>query len=222
MTATLGEAAAAGDIDGVRALLQAGEDVDQRGEWGTTPLMRAAAAGHVTVVRLLLDHGADPAAQDASDRPSTALRDAIRGRHAGAAREIFLRTRDPDERAIAVTLAAANGDAETVEALLDAGADPDAPSAMAGRTPLLQAVADGNAEIAALLLRRGARIDAPNRYGCTPLMVAVLHRDASMAEWLLEAGAALNATDVEGRSPLALAELGGDERLIALLSHRDG
>lgn len=217
MTATLWHAAMAGDVDGVRVRLQAGEDVDQRGQWGTTPLMQAAAAGHTDVVRLLLDHGADPAAHDAS-----ALRDAIRGRHAGAAREIFLRVGDPDERALAVTLAVANGHAETVEALLDAGADPDAPSAMAGRTPLLQAVADANMEIAALLLRRGARIDAPNKYGCTPLMLAVLNRDTATADWLLEAGASLDVTDVEGRTPLALAHLIDDARLIVLLSRGHG
>jgi len=220
MTMTLWDAAAVGDVDATRARLGAGEDVNQRGDWGTTPLMQAAAAGHTDVVRLLLDHGADASAHDASERPSTALRDAIRGRHAGAAREILLRVWDPDERATAFDLAVASDDVETVEALLDAGADADAISPMTGRTPLLQAVADGNADILALLLRRGARIDAPNRYGCTPLMLAVLNRDPAMVEWLLHAGAARDAADVEGRTPLALAEFIGDAGLLGLLSHR--
>lgn len=54
-------AAAAGDHDSARALLEAGADPNVRQQGGYTPLHSAAHSGDVELVRLLLVHGADPA-----------------------------------------------------------------------------------------------------------------------------------------------------------------
>ncbi len=56
---TLGEAAATGTLYRVKALLEAGADVEQSDEHGQTPLMFAVAAGHVEVVRMLCAAGAN-------------------------------------------------------------------------------------------------------------------------------------------------------------------
>jgi hypothetical protein len=54
-------AAAEGDnADVVRALLDAGADVNARDAFGNTPLRNAAAAGTLAVVKLLVAAGADP------------------------------------------------------------------------------------------------------------------------------------------------------------------
>ena len=64
----LHSAMVAGDVEIVRALLDAGADVDARQQAGVTPLMGAAAGGSVELVRLLLDAGADRSVRDDADR----------------------------------------------------------------------------------------------------------------------------------------------------------
>ncbi len=56
---TLREAAATGALYRVKALLEAGVNVEQGDEHGQTPLMFAVAAGHVEVVRVLCAAGAN-------------------------------------------------------------------------------------------------------------------------------------------------------------------
>ena len=60
----LHSAMVAGDVEIVRALLNAGADVDPRQQAGVTPLMGAAAGGSVELVQLLLAAGADPSLED--------------------------------------------------------------------------------------------------------------------------------------------------------------
>ncbi len=56
---TLREAAATGTLYRVKALLEAGADVEQADEHGQTPLMVAVTAGHVEVVKMLCEAGAN-------------------------------------------------------------------------------------------------------------------------------------------------------------------
>ncbi len=56
---TLREAAATGTLYRVKALLDAGADIEQSDEHGQTPLMFAVAAGHVEVVKMLCAAGAN-------------------------------------------------------------------------------------------------------------------------------------------------------------------
>ncbi len=53
-------AAARGEIDGVRALLDKGMDVNQTDIYGNTLLMLATARGHSQMVKFLIRRGADP------------------------------------------------------------------------------------------------------------------------------------------------------------------
>jgi ankyrin repeat protein len=52
-------ASASGSLSIVRALLEAGADVNALQEKGFTPLHEAAATGKLELLRLLLDHGAN-------------------------------------------------------------------------------------------------------------------------------------------------------------------
>jgi ankyrin repeat protein len=56
----LNSAVAGGDLEIVRALLDAGAGVDAPQVGGITPLMGAAATGNEALVQLLLERGADP------------------------------------------------------------------------------------------------------------------------------------------------------------------
>jgi len=58
-TTPLHIAAIRGDIRIIALLLDAGAEIDARGEYGHTPLNNAVGLGHVEAVRLLLSRGAD-------------------------------------------------------------------------------------------------------------------------------------------------------------------
>ena len=68
LSSPLARAAAAGETEMVRLLLQAGADADAAEPDGTTALMLAAQAGSFEVVELLLAAGASGSARDASGR----------------------------------------------------------------------------------------------------------------------------------------------------------
>ena len=68
---TVQQAAAAGDVSAMAALLQAGADVNARNDTGDTPLIVAAHEADCAMVRLLLDHRTDVTAM--GEREMTAL-----------------------------------------------------------------------------------------------------------------------------------------------------
>jgi uncharacterized protein len=124
------EAAAIGDVDQLRVLLE--EDPALVSAWsvdGFTPLHYAAFFGRRDAAELLVKHRADL--------------------EAPARNEQFA----PDARPL--HSAAAAGQHDVVALLLDAGADPNARQ-HAGYTPLLEAAQRGDAELADLLLGAGA------------------------------------------------------------------
>jgi ankyrin repeat protein len=73
----------------------------------------------------------------------------------------------------AIHIAAREGRAGTVFALLDGGADIDQPSAADGTTPLLIATLNGYFDLAATLLERGADPTLASDAGATPLYAAL-------------------------------------------------
>lgn len=130
-TTALHEAAEAGDVSLVRALIEAGADVSATTRIGAyTPLHLAAAAGHAEVVRTLLEAGADAdASTDTGD-------------------------------AVSLHFAAAAGDVASIRALVEAGADVDARESRWGQTPLVFAVYRDRLEAVQALLDAGADPEA--------------------------------------------------------------
>ena len=72
------EAARDGDAKVVRALIEAGADVNEADAAGETPLFRAAGEGHEAVVKALIEAGAD-VAKGASDGTTPVCVAASRG-----------------------------------------------------------------------------------------------------------------------------------------------
>ncbi|MGW0908557.1 ankyrin repeat domain-containing protein [Streptomyces sp. NPDC002853] len=157
----------AGDGDGIEVarLLGQGAVVDALSRGGRTALGRAAEQGHAEVVRQLLAAGADPGQQAGEYRELTPLclaagrgRTAVAGvlLDAGACTGAQGRLRYTP-----LVLAATAGDEghpETVDLLLDRGADINA--VMKHRTALDWAVRFGQEEMVHRLIGRGAMLSA--------------------------------------------------------------
>jgi len=133
----LPQAAASGDAEAVRRLLDLGFAVDTPDDKGATALLRACGAGHRDVAAVALDAGADPAL--AASTGATPLVAAVTARRENLVALLLERGVAVDQRlpgeTTATMIAAAMGYPEIVEALVDAGADINARDG-SGHTPL--------------------------------------------------------------------------------------
>lgn len=107
------------------------------------------------------------------------------------AKEIYVSGVDPDEMVkgqTALTIVACHSSAETVEMLLDVGADPNLASRRR-KTPLIYAAGCGNLPVVRVLLEAGAdpNIAAPG--GETAISAARAAGEEAVVQLLLEAGA---------------------------------
>ena len=183
----LHEAATVGNAEMLKAMLEAGGDANAAFGEGETVLMTAARAGNAESVRLLLAHGADV---DASEHwhGQTALMWAAMENHADvvqilidAGADVLARSKVHDWVKIsysegnvpktrdlggltALQFAAREGSLESVEKLLDAGADANATEPMYQLTPLQLAVVNGHYTLAMRLLDRGVGADDGSLY----------------------------------------------------------
>jgi ankyrin repeat protein len=154
--------------------------------------------------------GQVPLAPAASDVPSSPLAEAARHGDAAAVRAM-LEAGDIDVDAPSrdgtppLHWAVRNGDRDSVERLLAAGADVDAANRY-GLRPLHVAIESGDAALTRRLLEAGAGTSALDRAGETPLMLAARIGEVDIARALLEHGAAVEARDDRfGQTALMIA-----------------
>ncbi len=154
---TLRVAARSCDAKIVKAMLDAGVNVDGADEQGNTPLMESMVCESIEVPQILLDAGADVNARNALGH--TALMSAAEFGNADVARLLVARGADVNLRnrhgGSALHVAAYNGHLPVVRLLVEAGADRQARDDRE-RTPLDLAQAQGHEEIAAYLEAAGA------------------------------------------------------------------
>jgi ankyrin repeat protein len=107
--------------------------------------------------------------------------------------EKMLPTADAHDRHRALALAAQNGHADAVKALLDAGEDPNRfnpPGTHSHTPPIHQAIASGHLDVVKLLVDRGARLDIKDTiHHGTPLGWAKYCEQPAIAKYLREVGA---------------------------------
>jgi ankyrin repeat protein len=193
------EAAGAGDLALVNAMLAAGADVNTRARFRllrqySTPLIVAAEEGHLQVVHALIAAKADVNALD------------------GLVRQ------NQKSGTTALMLAAARGHAQVVQALLAANANPDIALAD-GTTALMNAAESGHVEVVKLLLAAQANPSPmwKDGGGRSALVKALMSGQLDTALLLVEGGADVNANTNYSESALRLAARGNTARHEALV-----
>jgi ankyrin repeat protein len=168
--ARLADAAARGDLAGVRALLGRQADVNAPDADGMTPLHWAVWADDLAIAEALLAAGANIGATNlfgiapvyiAADHGNSAI--VRRLLDAGADVNTTDGTGDT-----ALMAAVRAGDVETVRLLVDRGAQVDAAEPELGHTALMWAARTDDARLVELLIARGASIEARTRVGARP------------------------------------------------------
>lgn len=178
--AALVDAAKRGDNARVQQLLAAGVPVDVRDRWGYTALVEAAQQGHIEVLHTLLNAGADT--------------EAIAPPPATSPNPIF---------GTALAHAVLNDRPASVQTLLAAGADPNAPGSC--WPPAMWAAGRDKAECLQLLLDADPQIGAssdPNSYTGSCLHAAAAGGNPACISLLLGTGASVAARDSHQHTPL--------------------
>lgn len=159
-----------------------------------SPIQVAARLGHLEVVEFLIAAGANV---NVGTLLSTPLLDAIATQHFEIALKLIEAGADPDLTAEfdcvpPIAIAAIQGSATVMQALIDAGGDIDAvvPQMTVGTElvidspPIVLAARWGHAEVVDVLLRAGANCDRPDGAGLTAYQWAVTNHHPQVLEVL--------------------------------------
>jgi ankyrin repeat protein len=182
---SLGEAVKINDIARIKALLEAGADVNVADELGEKPLHIAAVRGYLQAASMLIAKGADVNGGDG--RGLTPLHAAAWSGNNEVVALLIDKGADinaGDEDGVTPLHAAAlAGRNETVALLIARGADVNVKNAE-GMTPLHAAALASDKETAALLIAAGADVNARNNNGVTPLHTASQKGDQDIVQLL--------------------------------------
>ena len=226
--APLVDAAKAGNLQAVRALLKRGAPAKVASADGTTPLHWAAYREDVELVGLLISAGAD--AKAANRYGATPLSLACANGNADVIERLLKAGADANATTAggetALMAASRTGRVAAVQILLARGANANARENTRDQTALMWAAGEGHAEIVRVLINAGAEINAKSRTPAgapmtigsstyrrsvpridvfTPFMFAVRANRIEAARVLLEAGANVNETLPDGTSALVVA-----------------
>jgi ankyrin repeat protein/L-ascorbate metabolism protein UlaG (beta-lactamase superfamily) len=215
-------AAASGNLEIARLLIEAGATVDAGDSDETTPLCVAAGAGRGEMVALLIEKGADVNRRDRNGGYSLSF--AASAAKAGVVRQLLESGADLDyespEGFTLLQLSARRGLGDLFHLLLEKGHDVDAGDNW-GVTPLHWAVSRDDTSMIRALFARGANPSPASPKGETPLWRSVFRGKREVVEMLLAHGADVNAKVGNGWTPLfAAAYMGNADLATLLLGHR--
>ena len=210
-----------GFVHVVKVLLKHNAEVDLKDREGQTALSIAARHGQGAAARVLAEYGAQ--------RSGSSLAEEAFFGNTATVEAMITEQGIPVDQGIAadswtpLILAARNGKADTVTALLDHGADIN--NKGDGTTALIEASKLGHIEVVNVLLNRDAdmSIDTFDE-GITALDAAVMNGFLEVLEALIASGADVNQTSQQlsgmERSPLMAAAGGGHIEVVKSLLKR--
>jgi pectate lyase len=127
---------------------------------------------------------------------------------------------DSDTPPISINEAAALGDHELANSLLDKGANVNNVERDTFNTPLQLAVQSGHIEVVKLLLEKGADIEVSMGWPPRTLLHDTCQKGyAEITQMLIGAGADVNAKNAEGRTPLDIALRQNNKEIVELLTN---
>ncbi|MCA9707780.1 MAG: ankyrin repeat domain-containing protein [Myxococcales bacterium] len=189
----------------VRALVEAGATLDPAPPGYTTPLRQAAEAGDVAWCRYLLGRGAAVDGRDSCERTPLASAKTVE------VIEVLLEAGADPRKGCPLYWPADAGDLPRLRVLLAAGARVD--DRLGQSTPLMAAARSSRGEDAVpLLLEVGAEVDARNEIGETALVKAAGCNCRITVERLLAAGASPTVKTQRKVGALHMAALGNEGR----------
>jgi ankyrin repeat protein len=210
-------AASLGQIEVMKALIEAGAEVNKRNQsW--TPIMYAAWKGQTEAAKILIEKGA--LVNSPNKYGGTPLYVALDWGHVDTA---FLFIQNGAELSVKeiekqtlLMVAAKAGSAKLIRLLVENGANVNAANKYLS-TPLIYAAKGDDRETVEVLIEKGADIHHRNASKNTPLFVAALNGNKEPAEVLIEYGADINVKCRKNWTPLQAAGYNNHLEIIELL-----
>jgi ankyrin repeat protein len=202
----------------VKELIQAGAEVNKKTKHGETALILAVKDRHVEIVKTLLEAKADPNVKTDDDQ-FAALYAAQDGMPESLEILKILGAAKANLNASNIaytplTYAISQDNAELVDVLLSAGADPNSKT-QSGHAPLIEALS--SPAIFDRLIQAKANPNILNGSGETALTVAIQDGSLEKVQALIKAGADVNFKNKDGSTPLMIAMYSYNNEVTELL-----
>ena len=192
-------AAASGNLEAAKMLLDAGVDINAKNSSGYTPVHLAIASVN------------DFTATDAQTANVRAVVDYLIEQEAALDTSMFTDTTVLHE-ALSKKLGL-----DYIKTIIERGADVNAVN-NAGRAVLHEAATFANGDVVQLVLDAGADIEVKTPLAFTPLALAAVVGNVEAARVLLAAGADKNVINADGHTPAQLARQSEAPEILTLLS----
>jgi ankyrin repeat protein len=208
------DAATQGDVAKVKEMLHADPSLAQsRDHNGVSVILKATYHGKRDVVAELLASGVQ---LDVFEAAATGQADQLRTL---IAKNPSLANSYSPDGFTPLGLAAFFGQAETLNALVHAGAQVNAASRESMQmSPLGSALAAERNDLAQFLIDHGADVNAKAANDLTPLHTAAARGNLESAQLLLDHGADINARTKDGKTPLAYAQERNHPQMVEFLN----